>query len=86
MLWKYIKTNQWQSVSAYQSRSILIWALYVAAILIAMLGLGFLMTRSEPDASILAWLIYILGAGAIIYQPRWGIYLIVFLALVGDAS
>jgi len=50
------------------------------------LVLGGMMLRTQPDARVLVWLVYIAGAAAILYQPRWGLYLIVFFALVGDGN
>ena len=38
------------------------------------------------DYSKLAWLLYILGIGVIILQPRYGVYMTVALALAGDYS
>ncbi len=37
-----------------------------------------------PNPAVIAWLLYCAGAALIVYQPRYGVYLIVFLALVGD--
>ncbi len=37
-----------------------------------------------PNSTILAWLIFFVGAAVILYQPRYGIYLSLFLALLGD--
>ncbi len=37
-----------------------------------------------PSWSIVAWMIYLLGLFVILYKPRYGIYLIVFLSLIGD--
>jgi len=41
--------------------------------------------RGATSVAPIAWLIFLLCLAAIIYRPRYGIYLIVFLTLVGDA-
>jgi hypothetical protein len=47
---------------------------------------GLLLMRGEtPNAVLLAWLLYLGGAAVILIQPRYGLYLTVFLTLVGDA-
>jgi hypothetical protein len=40
--------------------------------------------RATADPVILAWLIYLAGVLLILYKPRYAIYLILFLGLVGD--
>ena len=42
------------------------------------------MLRGGPDPVLIAWLLFIVGGAAILYQPRYGVYLILFEALVGD--
>jgi O-antigen ligase len=49
-------------------------------------GLGYWMFKKGPDPSIIAWILFFVGAVAIILQPRWGIYLSVFFSLLGDSS
>ncbi|MEJ2711176.1 MAG: hypothetical protein P8074_26450 [Anaerolineales bacterium] len=43
------------------------------------------MIYREPGLSFVIWLFYLMGAGAILLQPRYGIYLVVCLGLAGDA-
>ncbi len=47
--------------------------------------IGFMMLRDGPSPAILAWIAYLLGIAAIVYRPRYGVYLIVFFTLLGDA-
>jgi hypothetical protein len=62
----------------------LIWLAWYAGIL-GLTGLvGFLMYRGGPNPALIAWLIYFLGAAAILYRPRYGLYLVLFFGLVGD--
>lgn len=42
------------------------------------------MVNSSPSPSYLAWLLFLAGIAVILYQPRYGIYLILFLSLLGD--
>ncbi len=65
-----------------QSRSV--WLLLLLGILSIAFVLGVWMISQGPDIRVLSWFIYLCGAAAIVYQPRWGIYLILFFALVGD--
>jgi hypothetical protein len=37
-----------------------------------------------PEPVLFAWIAYVAGALLILVQPRWGLYLIIFLALLGD--
>ncbi|MEM7127645.1 MAG: O-antigen ligase family protein [Chloroflexota bacterium] len=57
---------------------------------ICLLGLvGFVAKQtwdSGADPSLIAWLFYVAGIAAILFRPRYGIYLIMFFGLVGDAS
>lgn len=46
--------------------------------------LGLMLLRSGPDPALIAWLIYLAGVVAIVAQPRYGLYLILFLNLVAD--
>ncbi len=65
-----------------QSR--VVWLLLLGSIALVALLLSLYMALRGPDIRILAWFIYFCGALAILYQPRWGVYLILFFALVGD--
>lgn len=48
--------------------------------------LGLFLFKFGPSFSAVAWIIYFVGVLAIFYEPRYGLYLIVFLGLVGDAG
>jgi len=72
------------TVSARRFRSSLIWTLWFCIILGFSGLVGLLMLRTEPDISQIAWLFYLAGAIAILCEPRYGIYLLVFFTLVGD--
>jgi hypothetical protein len=46
--------------------------------------LALMMVIFSPNVSYIAWLIFLCGAVTILYQPRCGIYLILFFSLLGD--
>ncbi len=62
----------------------ILWALLLLAVLGITALLSLWMALKGPDIRILAWFIFACGAAAILYQPRWGVYLILFFSLVGD--
>ena len=72
------------TVSARQLRTSITWVLWFCIIMGFSGVVGLLMLRSGPDISQIAWLFYLAGAIAILYEPRYGVYLLVFFTLVGD--
>ncbi len=62
----------------------LTWTLWGLLVLAASSILAWMMVASSPSPSHFAWLLFMLGTAAILYQPRYGIYLILFLSLLGD--
>lgn len=60
------------------------WAMYLGLAGGSML-ISLMMLQGHPSASNVAWLFYGAGIAAIIYNPRYGIYLIAGLTLVGDS-
>jgi hypothetical protein len=46
--------------------------------------LGMVLLRSGPNPALIAWLLFLLATVAIIVQPRYGVYLILFFTLVAD--
>nr|WP_139088592.1 hypothetical protein [Oscillochloris trichoides] len=74
------------SVSDVQRRSQVIWWLmYVSLIGITGVMMSFMHTQG-PSWSMVAWIIYLAGMVAIFYNPRYGVYLILFLTLMGDQA
>ncbi len=61
------------------------WLAWFAGVMLAALALSLSLIRSGPDLAVFAWLVYFLGCAAILYRPRYAIYLILFFGLVGDA-
>lgn len=61
------------------------WAFFYLAFMGVVVLAGLMIWRSGPTYSPVAWIIFLAGAIAILYQPRYGIYLLIFWGLVGDA-
>jgi hypothetical protein len=59
------------------------WVWFISMLCLTALT-GFMMVRTGPGANSVAWLIYLLSLASILYRPRYGIYLILFFALLGD--
>lgn len=74
------------TVRARALRAWLLSAAWLGTILLLALLMGLFMVRGEASVASLLWLAYLAGVVAILYRPRYGLYLIIFLALVGDAS
>jgi hypothetical protein len=72
------------TVGAQARRSSIAWWLWFLGLLgfTALIGLIFL--RRTPTLSMIGWLCFLVCAASILYQPRYGIYLITGLSLVGD--
>jgi hypothetical protein len=60
----------------------LLWAGGIAAVA---LFLAVSMFRGGAEPIVVAWLIYIASLALILYQPRYGVYLLLFFGLVGDS-
>lgn len=73
-----------QTATAQERRAAWSWRLWFACLLVVSVALGGLLLRRGPDLSLIAWLIYATGAAAILYRPRFGVYLTLAFALAGD--
>lgn len=72
----------------HERRSERLLAVWLGFITIATLVVAFLLSRAGvmgPDPVLLLFIAYVAGGILILIRPRYGIYLILFLALVGDA-
>ena len=66
-------------------RKIRLAQLFWLVIILNLAGLfSMLMVRDGPNPAYIAWIIYLTGAALIVYQPRIGLYLILFFSLIGD--
>jgi hypothetical protein len=61
--------------------TLLIWLALIAG---AAGLISLLMVLQTPSVAMIGWVILFFGVAAILYRPRFGIYLILFFALVGD--
>jgi len=67
-----------------QLRSSLTWLFWFLAVMGVGGLLSLVMVVRGPNVSVIAWLIYLTGVAIIFYRPRYGLYLVIFLVLVGD--
>lgn len=65
-------------------RAAWIWLGWFSSLTALAALLGLVMWRLGPNPALIGWLLYICGAVAILYRPRYGLYLILFYSLVGD--
>lgn len=80
------KPSVWDNSRLYKEREA-IYKLLWHLCLIGLLGLvSYWVWRKGPEPSLVAWMIYMAGAAAILFQPRYGIYLIMFFGLTGDMA
>lgn len=72
------------SALGHQRRISLVWLGWFLALLGLTVFVGLVLLYFGPTPTLIAWLIYFCGAAAILYNPRYGIYLILFFALIAD--
>lgn len=73
------------TVAAQTRRSTLSWWLWYGFLMVVSLLTALAVLLHGPDPATIVWIVFFLGAAAIIYQPRYGVYLTLLLALPGDA-
>jgi hypothetical protein len=61
------------------------WVMYLALIGVSVAS-SVLMLRSQPSPALLVWMLYLAGIVTTFYNPRYGVYLIIGLALFGDGN
>jgi len=85
-VFRTIHSTTVQSTASDRSRqAALAWAAGFGGLLVLASLLGAAMYSNGPDLAIVAWLVFVAGAIAILHQPRYGLYLIVFFGLAGDS-
>jgi hypothetical protein len=72
------------TAGAQLRRATIVWWLWFLCLSGVTCLVGIQMLSQGPSPVILGWLCYWAGVGAILYQPRCGVYLIVCLTLAGD--
>lgn len=73
------------TVDAQSRRSTLYWLLWYGFLVATSLYVAREILSDGPHMATFIWVLFFLGAAAIIYQPRYGVYLTLLLALPGDA-
>lgn len=84
MISTFPPSNQSLHVAAQQRRRRVVWALWFMGMLGVTLLLGLTMLREGPSPSQLSWVILVGLAALVVYQPRYGVYMLIGLSLVGD--
>ena len=69
-----------RNATSMKQRADLTWSLWFLSILGLTALSGWFVLDSTPDFSMIAWLVLIAGIIAIFYEPRYGIYQVVFFA------
>jgi len=81
-----ISAGPFRDNRAYQKQATIYWWLWFGALMGFTVLTALFMLYIEPIPAPLGGLIFLGTVAAIFYQPRWGLYFVLFLAMVGDAS
>jgi O-antigen ligase len=73
------------TVGAQARRSSIAWWLWFLGLLGFTTSIGLIFLRRSPTLSMIGWLCFLVCATSILYRPRYGLYLITGLSLVGDS-
>jgi len=73
-----------QHVRTRQLRAFWTWLLWFLFVMGLAGLLSLVMVKRGPNVSLIAWLVYLAGVAVIFYRPRYGLYVVIFLVLVGD--
>jgi hypothetical protein len=79
-----LRQGMQQTVGAQARRAQINFVFLILGLLGASAMLGFKLLRGGPDTTLLAWIPYLIGLVLICYQPRYGVYLLIFFCLIGD--
>lgn len=74
------------SVGARLRRANTAWGVWIAAIGAISAAVSAQMVLAGPTVSAIAWLYVAASAAAIVYRPRYGVYMFAGLTMAGDAS
>jgi hypothetical protein len=86
MLTTFPAKSRGVTVTSVERRETITWWLLFLGLLGVTGMVGISMLRSGPHPAMLIWFCYLTGIGLILYQPRYGVYLILGLSLVGDMA
>ncbi len=73
-----------KNAPSQKTRSDIVWLLWFVVLMGVTAVVGLAMYLFTASFSTISWLLYLIGIIVIIYEPRYGIYLIVFFSLAGD--
>lgn len=73
------------SVRSRALRHNLYWFAWILGILGITGFLGLLMLLRGPAPALIAWLVFLIGVAAILYRPRYGLYMSLLFGLAGDS-
>jgi hypothetical protein len=60
------------------------WLIWFGVLIGLTALIGAMLLPGEPSPAAIGWVLYALALIAIIYEPRYGVYLMIFLSLYGD--
>lgn len=72
------------TVSAMEKRAAAKWRVIFVVLLGVSALVGYSLLSPVPMPSAIGWLIYLIALAAIFYEPRYGVYLLIFFSLTGD--
>ena len=74
------------TVGQQARQSARIWGLFIAGLLGLTLALGLAMVSAGPKLLYPGLLLGLIGIAAIIWRPRYGVYIFLFLSVMGDST
>lgn len=81
-----IAASPFRDNRAYQKQATIYWWLWFCALMGFTVLTALFMLYVKPVPAPLGGLIFLGTVAAIFYRPRWGLYLVLFLAMIGDAA
>src|SRR5512133_2648339 len=60
------------------------WWVWFCLLVVLTAAIGVVMLLSGPEPSVIAWMLYFAGIAVIVLEPRYGLYLVLFLTLADD--
>ena len=72
------------TASAMARRAAAKWRLVFVALIGLSALVGYSVMSPIPMPSAIGWLVYLIAIAAIFYEPRYGVYLLIFFCLTGD--
>jgi hypothetical protein len=86
LAWLSVFASDAYSADYQIKRSRIIWAGWFLTIMGVSAVIALVISRLVPKPAVIAWMLYGIGIGVILYKPRYGLYMVLFFALLGDAN